>query len=770
MSATSPFRDEVEVAPALSESPYTSEAGAASPFLAAEAEAPAFDHWVDPEGETQDVFEAVGEEAEDEAAHPILSVFPLSKAILDALTSKLWPLAVQLAKGAGYTDATQLTNIVFYFRHPEVIGRKIGPEERELAQEWLAIRDQIVQPALQAPPSAAVPSARSASPGGASSGPQTSPAILASRLDWPGATTDEQAFMRAVYERHFKNANVPGNSFVWDLPKDSLAQIPGDGHEARKDAAQAAGRLLQAARTELGGGVKLGVVSGYRPATLQFVIWQGKGRKGGFPAYYRLALQKGLISPGDFGPDAVAKMARYLGGYIAFPGFSNHQDGLAIDFGEEGRGGFGMVSRNSPFHRWLVANATARFGFHPLATEAWHWTFRGTPGGPAVTQEASPGAGAGAAIRAGAASVERIPLLARHAGRPPDLMLRWNDMPSAPAEVDVVVHLHGFWKPGLTLPADIVHVSGLDLAPIEGETGQGRSRPTLTVLPRANDTGVRQKYRQPDGTYRNGPYNVYTFPALVTKTGLPDLVRFSLERFAAEVGAAAPRLGRLVLTAHSGGGLALLQNLRYHDPHQVHVFDALYWNGDPLVAWARKRIAQDRAALAGLDAGAARAYMTSRGGALRVFYQGRYAGGTRPNSLAVLRAIARELGPDVRDVYRVEASEYDHFQIPRQYGWRVLADAAADVPKARDEAAAGGTHTEAEAFGEPQTATWPYAMPEVGEADHQVMSSEDPEAWEASEVLRYEDLEGADVSLQEGHFEEVGFISEDEAMYEDAAG
>jgi LAS superfamily LD-carboxypeptidase LdcB len=754
MSATSPFRDEVEVVPALSESPYASEAGAASPFLGPVGEASAFDHWVDPEGEAEDVFEAVGEEAEDESAHPILSVFPLSKAVLDALASGLWPLAVQLAKAAGYADANQLTNIVFYFRHPEVIGRKIGPEERELAKEWLAIRDQIVKPALQAPPSGAAP------PGGAASGPQTTPAIPASRLEWPGATADELAFMRAVYERHFKNANVPGNSFVWDLPKDALGQIAGDGHEVRKEAAQAAGKLLEAARTELGGAVKIGVVSGYRPATLQFVIWQGKGRKGGFPAYYRLALQHGLISPGDFGPDAVAKMARYLGGYIAFPGFSNHQDGLAIDFGEEGRGGFGTVSRNSPFHRWLVANATKRFGFHPLATEAWHWTFRGMPGGLAATHEVSAGAGAGVAILAGEASVERIALLARHAGRPPDLMLRWNDMATAPAEIDVVVHLHGFWKPGLTLPADIVRVSGLDLVPIDGAAGQGRSRPTLAVLPRAHDTGVRQKYRQADGTYKNGPYNVYTFPALVTQTGLPDLVRFSLERFAAEVGGPAPRLGRLVLTAHSGGGLALLQNLRYHDPHQVHVFDALYWNGDPLVAWARRRISRDRAALAGLDAAAAREYMSSRGGALRVFYQARYGGGTRPNSLAVLHALAHDLGPELRDSYRVEASEYDHFQIPRQYGWRVLADAAADVPKAREEPTAGGAHRETEAFeetdafeepeafGEPEAfaehdvPAWAYAMPEVAEG--------------------YEDLAGADVSLEDAHFDEVGFVSFDE--------
>ena len=49
---------------------------------------------------------------------------------------------------AGYRDAAQLTNILFYFRHPEMIGRKIQPEERDLAREWIAIRDRIVKPAL----------------------------------------------------------------------------------------------------------------------------------------------------------------------------------------------------------------------------------------------------------------------------------------------------------------------------------------------------------------------------------------------------------------------------------------------------------------------------------------------------------------------------------------------------------------------------------------------------------------------------------------------
>ena len=176
----------------------------------------------------------------------------------------------------------------------------------------------------------------------------------------------------------------------------------------------------------------------------------------------------------------------------------------------------------------------------------------------------------------------------------------------------------------------------------------------------------------------------YTFPALdVTKGGLTELVRVALERFAAEVGGSAPRVGRLILTAHSGGGKALLQILQYHDPYQVHVYDALYWPPDALIAWARERIRKDRAALAG---GASLAdYMSTQGGGLRVFYQGRYAGGTRPNSLAVRNALAADIDATIAPWYRVEASKYDHFQIPRLYGWRALADIAADMPSAYAE-------------------------------------------------------------------------------------
>jgi hypothetical protein len=683
MTSVSPFREEVEgVAPDRDGWP-DHETGASPAGEAAPAETPfvgegeAWQEWGEP-----DATELLA--LESERSHPILSVFALPGAVLDALSGGLSSLAVGLAVSAGYGDVGQLTNILFYFRHPDLIGRKIEPGQRALAAEWISIRDQIVKPALQSIGTAPPPTSTGA-PAATAASPDVRPdALSSSRLIWPGSSAAELTFMRAVYDRQARRSK---GSFVTDLPKSALDPI--EGHEARKDAARAAKELLADARAALAAEhpkARIGILSAYRPATRQFAIWQGRNPKGkdrgsGFPYYYREAIEKGIVRAGDYGPEAVDKVARYLGGYIASPGYSNHQDGLAFDWGVGEVGGrLGKLRKDSWFHRWLKQHAQ-RFGFRPLATEPWHWTYQP----PAQDSEVAVGEVASPAVRASRLEVPRVPLLSRHRGSPPDLILRWNDMPSVPDEIDVVVHLHGFWYRGMKLPRDIEPVSGLDLAPIEGAAGQGRSRPTLTVLPRGDDTGVRQKYKQKDGSYRYG-YNVMAFPALLTKDALTKLVQLALERFAAEVGGRPPRVGRLILTAHSGGGKALLALLEHHDPHQVHVYDALYWPPGPLERWARRRLREDKAALAG---GASTAdYMATRGGALRVFYQGRVARGTRPHSRALQEALASELSADVARWYRVEASNYDHFQIPRRYGWRVLADASADVPEASAEPSA----------------------------------------------------------------------------------
>src|SRR5919108_361609 len=214
--------------------------------------------------------------------------------------------------------------------------------------------------------------------------------------------------------------------------------------------------------------------------------------------------------------------------------------------------------------------------------------------------------------------------------------------------------------------------------------------------------------------------------------GLPELQRLAVERFAAEVGISVPRIGRQILTAHSGGGQALVQILEHHDPDQVHVFDALYGDPGPLCRWASKRIDRDRAALRAPGAPSPRAYMPTRGGALRVFYQGP---GNRSNSLKVLDAISARRGAELKDWYRVEASTYDHFQIPRRYGWRVLSDAAADVPAASTPTTAH-RETDFEAYEEEEERRPPLNdLPEpVSEASYEALEPEmEPELWKEEE-------------------------------------
>jgi hypothetical protein len=70
----------------------------------------------------------------------------------------------------GIRDVNDLTNLVFFTRHPERQGRKIirgEPEFEQLSREWLDIRDTVVRPALQAlsaGPAPVVPAATTSAP------------------------------------------------------------------------------------------------------------------------------------------------------------------------------------------------------------------------------------------------------------------------------------------------------------------------------------------------------------------------------------------------------------------------------------------------------------------------------------------------------------------------------------------------------------------------------------------------------------------------------
>jgi hypothetical protein len=264
----------------------------------------------------------------------------------------------------------------------------------------------------------------------------------------------------------------------------------------------------------------------------------------------------------------------------------------------------------------------------------------------------------GGSITAGEAYLTDTALLRPHAGTQPDLLLRWNEIPLAAASVDVVVHLHGFSQRGRAMPlAEKAASSGLDLS--------RRTRPTLALLPRGN--WLR--------------YTWYDFPALL-EGGMDRLVDYGLERLAEAAGQGTVGADRLVLTAHSGGGMPAVDVIAGGtQPDELYVFDGLYGRdpslGDPMRGletiggWLGERVAQEPA----------------RAGALRVIYIEQQTG---PFSREVGKLIARrlanldpELAALLRRRYRVEPSLVQHSQIARRCLPELLAASDAEFDWSR---------------------------------------------------------------------------------------
>lgn len=99
-------------------------------------------------------FEETGE-LEDEF---VLSRYPAD--VLAALRAGREADAVKLAIQKGIRSENELSDIVFFSRHPERSGRFISstePNFTQLSREWIDIRDRIVRRALSAPPAPVVP-------------------------------------------------------------------------------------------------------------------------------------------------------------------------------------------------------------------------------------------------------------------------------------------------------------------------------------------------------------------------------------------------------------------------------------------------------------------------------------------------------------------------------------------------------------------------------------------------------------------------------------
>ena len=203
-------------------------------------------------------------------------------------------------------------------------------------------------------------------------------------------TPVQTEFMRRVYTIQ-RQRSSGRRSYVGNVPPPELAVVE-DGFSLRTQAAEPCRNLLAAARTALAADQhtgdelalqahSIGLGSAYRSATSQLTGWRDN-----FPDYYEQTQETRASKPGgEHGEAAARYLAGYISGRLAAPGYSMHNNGLAIDCrtrqGEHdlrARGAQRALWEASWFYRWLAAHASEyQFALNPGINEPWHWEYQG---------------------------------------------------------------------------------------------------------------------------------------------------------------------------------------------------------------------------------------------------------------------------------------------------------------------------------------------------------------------------------------------------------
>jgi LAS superfamily LD-carboxypeptidase LdcB len=193
-------------------------------------------------------------------------------------------------------------------------------------------------------------------------------------------------FKRAVIDLQIAHLLRKGRHFFARLPDSALEVVEGN-HRMCKPAAGQCRALLAAAREALATAQAAGderarkttnivVHSAYRDFDTDTAAWEGTFRK-----HYKKMLSENAV-PGDaLGPAALQYMVHKLIPLKAPPGYSNHSNGAAVDFGTTFDGVYYKADsstraawRKTWLHPWLIEHA-AEFGFKALKTEEWHWDY-----------------------------------------------------------------------------------------------------------------------------------------------------------------------------------------------------------------------------------------------------------------------------------------------------------------------------------------------------------------------------------------------------------
>jgi hypothetical protein len=133
-----------------------------------------------------------------------------------------------------------------------------------------------------------------------------------------------------------------------------------------------------------------GISSGYRSIKHDAELWHSYFEGKYYPANYGQLRRLSCWDGGEFGGKAVRTMVDFVGKRKAAPGFSNHSNGIAVDFFTV-EGGVTLQAKTkgtnadlkrvnqqwekSWLYHWLEKNK-AKYGIERIPTEAWHWEFQ----------------------------------------------------------------------------------------------------------------------------------------------------------------------------------------------------------------------------------------------------------------------------------------------------------------------------------------------------------------------------------------------------------
>jgi hypothetical protein len=132
-----------------------------------------------------------------------------------------WEPTISIWVAEGERDENRMTDTIFYQGHSELNRRRLRPDEHQLIQQWLDIRDRLVRPVLRgflsapkSPPQPALPNVWDTSPLPASETPRFAAALtkLAAKVN---AGNDPRKWRYQCWINKLKNRDVDDRVIGW---------------------------------------------------------------------------------------------------------------------------------------------------------------------------------------------------------------------------------------------------------------------------------------------------------------------------------------------------------------------------------------------------------------------------------------------------------------------------------------------------------------------------------------------------------------------------